>query len=159
MGCSQTASSPVWNPDDPLDGDFYLNGMAGVRPCLLGSWILWDLQPPTGPHREVCCHKSHRSSTKPSHMQINSPQSSQTKPMRSTCCQILTYPKLCIRILSGRIKSGPELLHRLSLPSKELEHWGRDQLSQSTKLHCTSHWLVGLLSCPTQLDSLQGCAE
>jgi hypothetical protein len=55
------------------------------------------------------------SNIKPSHMQIRFPQSSQTKPMRSTCCQSLPSPKWYIRILSRRITGVQELFHRPNL--------------------------------------------
>ena len=40
---------------------------------------------PTAPAGEVCGYHSFRSSTKPSHMQIRFPPSSQSKTMRGTC--------------------------------------------------------------------------
>ena len=51
---------------------------------------------PTAPAGEVCGYHSFRSSTKPSHMQIRFPPSSQSKPMRGTCCRTLNHPQNCI---------------------------------------------------------------
>jgi hypothetical protein len=86
----------VWNPGDPMGSDFHLHGTTGVRPCLLGPWLLscsYSLPQTPLQCREICGHQSCRSTTKPSHMHIRIPQSSQTKPMRSNCWQTLTNPK------------------------------------------------------------------
>ena len=39
----------VWNPSDPVGGDFCLHGREGVPPCLLGPWLLSQIQPPAVP--------------------------------------------------------------------------------------------------------------
>lgn len=49
--------------------------------------------------RGACGHQSSRSSTNSSYLQIRLLQSSQTKPIKSICCQTLTTPKLYIRII------------------------------------------------------------
>jgi hypothetical protein len=86
----------VWNPGDPVGGDFHLHGTEGVQPCLRSPWLLLKLPPSQSPAGEMCGCESRRRSTKPSHMQIRFSPSSQSKPMRGTCCPTLNHPQNCI---------------------------------------------------------------
>jgi hypothetical protein len=95
-------------------GDFHLQVFSQA------SWVLGSCQSlsptasrPRPPPREERGHQSLRNSTKPSHLQIRFPQGSQTKPMRSTCCQTLTHPKT---VYKNPIRSLPVNLGSLSPP-------------------------------------------
>jgi hypothetical protein len=135
----------VWNPSDTLGGDFHLHGTAGVRPCLLGPWLLSHSYGLLQSSKRGLWPSVTRSTTEPFHMQIRFPQSSQTKPMRSTCCQTLTHPQTvyknpirkdqrCSRTtLSSEpsVQRAVTLGKRSALPIRHLKH------------RRTPHWLVG----------------
>ena len=121
----------------------------------LGSWLLSQLQRPTGPHREACGHQSHRSSTKPSHLNIRIPQALRTSQWAVPVVRPLPAPKLYIRILSGRIKGVWELLHHLRASVIRTVTLGKSSAPPKCclKLPYTPHSLVGFSSAqahPTQ---------
>jgi hypothetical protein len=101
--------------------------------------------PHTHTHQRYMAISHRRSNIKPSHMQIRFPHSSQTKPMRSTCCHTLTHPKTVYknpiqkdqRCARTTLLSEPSVLRAETLGK-------RSALPKRLKLNHTPHWLVGL---------------
>ena len=47
-----SSQAKVWNPGDPMGGDFYLHGAEVVRSCLLDPWLLSKLLCPQPPQEK-----------------------------------------------------------------------------------------------------------
>jgi hypothetical protein len=84
--CTDSLVPVEHRPGDLVDRDFCLHWMVEVQTCLLGPWLLTQLQPPTAHCKDVCGCQSYRSITKPSHIKMF-PQSAQIKPVVCICYQ------------------------------------------------------------------------
>jgi hypothetical protein len=71
---------------------------------------------PTAPAGEVCGYHSFRSSTKPSHMQIRFPPSSQSKTMRGTCFWTLNHSKTAYKSYPGNKRCARTTLSHPLIP-------------------------------------------
>ena len=80
-------------------------------------------------------------------MQIRFPQSSQTKPMRSTCCQTLTHPKTVYKNPIRKDERGARTTPSPEPSVQRAVTLGKRSalLNHLLRLCCTPCWLVNLL--------------